>query len=192
LIKTFRKENFCQLVFSVETYFYKQKIIMKKLLAYLTILFSAASCMNAQKSNFSEEALIENLLSHDGAQVAFKDVLKKHLGKAVVIECWASWCGDCVKAMPKVKELQVNHPNVDFIFVSMDKTSDKWKLGIEKHALYGDHYMANDGMKGAFGTAINLDWIPRYIVVDKTGKIVLYRAIETDFETINSTLNSLK
>jgi thiol-disulfide isomerase/thioredoxin len=148
--------------------------------------------MNAQKSNFSEEALIENLLSHDGAQVAFKDVLKKHLGKAVVIECWASWCGDCVKAMPKVKELQVNHPNVDFIFVSMDKTSDKWKLGIEKHALYGDHYMANDGMKGALGTAINLDWIPRYIVVDKTGKILLYRAIETDFETINSTLNSLK
>jgi hypothetical protein len=94
--------------------------------------------------------------------------------------------------MPKVKELQTNNPNVDYVFISMDKTADKWKLGIEKYALTGDHYMANDGMKGAFGTAINLDWIPRYIVVDKNGKIVLYRAIETDFETINSTLNSLK
>jgi thiol-disulfide isomerase/thioredoxin len=165
---------------------------MKKLLAYLTILFSAASCMNAQKSNFSEEALIENLLSFDGTQVAFKDVLKKHQGKTILIECWASWCSDCVKAMPKVKELQTNNPNVDYVFISMDKTADKWKLGIEKYALTGDHYMANDGMKGAFGTAINLDWIPRYIVVDKNGKIVLYRAIETDFETINSTLNSLK
>jgi thiol-disulfide isomerase/thioredoxin len=148
--------------------------------------------MKAQKSDFIEEALVENLLAIDGTQVAFKDVLKKHQGKTILIECWASWCSDCVKAMPKVKELQANNPNVDYVFVSMDKTADKWKLGIEKYALTGDHFMANDGMKGAFGTAINLDWIPRYIVVDKNGKIVLYRAIETDFETINSTLNSLK
>jgi hypothetical protein len=74
----------------------------------------------------------------------------------------------------------------------MDKTSEKWKLGIEKHDLQGDHYLANDGMKGVFGTAINLDWIPRYIVVDKNGKIALYRAIETDFDLIDKTLNSLK
>ncbi|MBL0013500.1 MAG: TlpA family protein disulfide reductase [Flavobacterium sp.] len=165
---------------------------MKKVLVYLTLLFSATSCMNAQKSDFSKEALAENLLAYDGSQVAFTDILKKHQGKTIVIECWASWCSDCVKAMPKVKALQANHPNVDYVFVSMDKTADKWKLGIEKHGLKGDHYMANDGMKGAFGTAINLDWIPRYIIVDKTGKIVVYRAIETDFETINSTLNSLK
>jgi hypothetical protein len=35
-------------------------------------------------------------------------------------------------------------------------------------------------------------WIPRYIIVDKTGKIVLYRAIETDFDKINETLAALK
>ncbi|MET0943915.1 MAG: TlpA family protein disulfide reductase, partial [Flavobacterium sp.] len=58
--------------------------------------------------------------------------------------------------------------------------------------LKGDHYMINDGMKGVFGKAIDLDWIPRYIIVDKTGKIVLYRAIETDFDKINETLKSLK
>jgi hypothetical protein len=74
----------------------------------------------------------------------------------------------------------------------MDKTADKWKAGIEKHQLKGDHFLANDGMKGAFGKAIDLDWIPRYIIIDKNGKIVLYRAIETDFEKINTTLKSLK
>jgi hypothetical protein len=74
----------------------------------------------------------------------------------------------------------------------MDKTSDKWLAGIEKHELKGDHYMANDQMKGVFGQAIDLNWIPRYIILDKTGKIVLYRAIETDFELIDATLNKLK
>jgi hypothetical protein len=51
--------------------------------------------------------------------------------------------------------------------------------------------MANDQMEGVFAKAINLDWIPRYIIVDKTGKVVLYRAIETDFEKINSVLEDL-
>jgi hypothetical protein len=94
--------------------------------------------------------------------------------------------------MPKTKELQANNPDVDYVFISMDKAVDKWKTGMEKHALSGDHYMANDQMEGVFAQAIDLDWIPRYIILDKTGKIVLYRAIETDFDTINSTLADLK
>ena len=93
--------------------------------------------------------------------------------------------------MPKLKELQAKNPKVDYVFISMDKTADKWKEGIEKHELKGDHFMANDQMKGVFGKAIDLDWIPRYIVIDKTGKIIIYRAIETDFEKINNTLIDL-
>jgi thiol-disulfide isomerase/thioredoxin len=165
---------------------------MKKLFA-LVIAFATFSCTsNAQKTSFSNVALSETLLAKDGSQVAFKDIIKKQKGKTTVIEVWASWCGDCVKAMPKVKELQANHPEVAYTFISMDKTSDKWLAGIEKHELKGDHYMANDQMKGVFGQAIDLNWIPRYIILDKTGKIVLYRAIETDFELIDATLNKLK
>lgn len=165
---------------------------MKKLIALFLVILSCSCTTNAQKTAFSKTALNETLLAPNGSQVAFKNILKKHKGKTVVIEVWASWCGDCVKAMPKVKEMQAAHTNVDYVFISMDKTADKWKSGIEKHALVGDHYMANDQMKGVFGKAMDIDWIPRYIIVDKTGKIVLYRAIETDFDKINETLESLK
>ncbi|MNR95276.1 Soluble secreted antigen MPT53 precursor [compost metagenome] len=164
---------------------------MKKLVV-LFIALITFSCSNAQKSAFSKEALAETLLAADGSQIAFQDIIKKHEGKTIVIEVWASWCGDCVKAMPKLKELQANNPDVAYVFISMDKTVDKWKSGIEKHELKGDQFMANDQMKGVFAKAIDLDWIPRYIILDKTGKIVLYRAIETDFDKINETLKSLK
>ena len=165
---------------------------MKKIFALL-IAFVAISCTNAQqKTTFSKEALSETLLSTNDSQVAFKDILKKNKGKTLVVEVWASWCGDCVKAMPKIKELQANNPDVAYVFISMDKAADKWKTGIEKHELKGEHFMANDQMKGVFGKAIDLDWIPRYIIIDKTGKIVLYRAIETDFDKINETLKKLK
>jgi hypothetical protein len=30
---------------------------------------------------------------------------------------------------------------------------------IEKHELKGDHFMANDQMKGVFAKAIDVDWI---------------------------------
>ena len=165
---------------------------MKRIIVLL-IAFATFSCTsNAQKTKFSEEALSETLLATDGSQVAFKDILKKHKGKTLVIEVWASWCGDCIKAMPKLKELQANNPDIAYVFISMDKTADKWKSGIEKYELKGDNFMANDQMKGVFAKAIDVDWIPRYIVLDKNGKIVLYRAIETDFDKINETLKNLK
>ena len=160
---------------------------MKKILALLFAVVSF-SCSNAQKTAFSKEALSEKLVVLDGSEINFQSILEKHKGKTIVLEFWASWCGDCVKAMPKIKELQANNPDVVYIFMSCDKTSDKWKEGIEKHNLIGDHYLIKDGMKGSFGKTVDLDWIPRYIIVNKKGGISLYRAIETDFDLIQKTL----
>lgn len=165
--------------------------MIKKITSTLLVVILAVSCQ-AQKSEFSNEALNSTLIAFDGKETAFKDIINKNKGKTLVIEVWASWCSDCVKAMPRVKELQQNKPDVSYVFISMDKAEDKWKTGIEKHAIKGDHFWATDGMKGTFGNAIDLDWIPRYIVIDKKGKVVLYRAIETDFEKIETMIQKLK
>jgi thiol-disulfide isomerase/thioredoxin len=164
---------------------------MKKILLCLTVILSIISCTNAQKKEFSKESLTKKLITLDDSEITFQEILKQHAGKVTVIEVWASWCGDCVKAMLKLKELQANNPKVDYVFISMDKAADKWKAGIEKHELKGNHYWATDGMKGEFGKSIDLDWIPRYIIIDKKGEIITYRAIETDFEQMNATLKSL-
>jgi thiol-disulfide isomerase/thioredoxin len=164
---------------------------MKKTIA-LFVALASFSCSKAQKKEFSKETLAENIISMDGSEVSFQSVVDKYKGKTVVLEFWASWCSDCVKAMPKIKELQKNNPDVVYVFFSCDKTFDKWKEGIEKHELKGDHYLVKDGMKGSFGKSIDLDWIPRYIVVNKKSKISLYRAIESDFELIQKMLNEDK
>jgi thiol-disulfide isomerase/thioredoxin len=165
---------------------------MKKIALYLLTTLTAISCTNAQNKEFSNESLSKKIISIDNKEISFEEILKKHNGKVTVIEIWASWCGDCVNAMPKVKTMQANNPNVDYVFISMDKSFEKWQAGIEKHELKGDHYWATDGMKGEFGKSINLDWIPRYIILDKKGKIIIYRAIETDFDKINEQLKKLK
>ncbi|NUY82235.1 TlpA family protein disulfide reductase [Flavobacterium sp. MAH-1] len=164
---------------------------MKKLFLVLA-LAGIVIYSNAQKSEFSKQSLSEPLATLNDQTSTLNDILAKHKGKTLIIEVWASWCGDCVKAMPKLKALQANHPEADYVFISMDKAKDKWEAGIQKHQLQGDHYWATDGMKGKFGQAIDLDWIPRYIIIDEKGKIVTYRAIETDFDKMEETLNQLK
>jgi thiol-disulfide isomerase/thioredoxin len=146
------------------------------------------------QKQFSDETLKMSLTNTSNKPEVFADIIKKYKGKTVVIEVWASWCSDCVKAMPKVKELQANNQDVVYLFVSMDKKYEKWIEGIAKHELKGDHYWANDleMMKGKFGKSIDLDWIPRYMIIDKNQQIVTYRAIETDFEQLNATLKELK
>jgi thiol-disulfide isomerase/thioredoxin len=164
---------------------------MKKIATLFGIVLTTISCSNAQEKQFSDKALQGKLTTTEGKVVSFESILQENKGKNLVIEVWASWCGDCIKAMPKLKELQANNPDVTYVFISADKAMDKWKEGIAKHQLAGNHYWINDkdGMKGSFGKSIDLDWIPRYIVVDKSGKVLLYRAIETDFDKINNTLN---
>jgi thiol-disulfide isomerase/thioredoxin len=163
---------------------------MKKVTTLLLAIVSFA-CSNAQKKEFSKEALSEKLTTIEGSEMTFGEILEKFKGKSLVIEVWASWCGDCVKSMPKTKELQASNPEVNYVFISMDKTTERWKEAIEKHEIIGNHFFVNDGMKGALGKALDVDWIPRYIVIDKNGKIVLYRAIETDFEKINNVLKKI-
>ncbi|MCW2118852.1 TlpA family protein disulfide reductase [Flavobacterium sp. 7A] len=167
---------------------------MKKITSIFIILFSFLACSGShtEKTSFSPEALKETLLTREGNQVTFESILKANEGKTTVIEIWASWCGDCIGAMPKLKELQAKHPDVNYVFISMDKSDGAWQNGIKTHKIKGAHYMANDQMKGKFAKAVDVDWIPRYIIIDKTGKIVLYRAIETDFDLIDKTITELK
>lgn len=164
---------------------------MKKIICLLAFSIFNIACAQEKKS-FNETATNAVLKTIDDKEITFKSILRKTRSKTTVIEVWASWCSDCVKNMPKLKELQAEFPNVNYVFLSADKTPEAWKKGIEKHEIIGQHFLITDGMKGTFGKAIDLDWIPRYIILNDKGEIVTYRAIETDFEAIKQTLKTLK
>jgi thiol-disulfide isomerase/thioredoxin len=166
-----------------------------KNLFLLPILFFMISCTQAQdKTAFGKEALEAKMTSVDGKEVAFKDILAQYKGKVVVIDVWASWCPDCKKGMPKVHDLQKQFPDVKYLFLSYDRVDEKWKNGIETfNTKGGDNYHVGTSMKeGAFSKDIVLDWIPRYMVIDKKGKIALFKAIEADDAKLIETLKNLK
>ncbi|WP_432670924.1 thioredoxin-like domain-containing protein [Flavobacterium sp. SM2513] len=165
---------------------------MKKILLSFLVAIATISCSQAQKTEFAPEALKSTLIATDKSETTFQQVMEDNKGKIVVIDVWASWCSDCIKGFPKYRALQEQFPEVTYLYISMDKEWERWIIGAEKHQLKGQHFWAQDGMQGVFGKAIDLDWIPRYMVVDREGKIALYKAIEADDAKLIKVLKKLQ
>ena len=166
----------------------KLKIV---LIALVAIVMSACA---QEKTAFETTTLSEKFMALDGTEVTLQNILDKHKGKTIVIDVWASWCSDCLKGLPLVKELQEKTAADDlvYVFLSVDKKKESWKAAITKRNINGDHYFVPTGMKGSFGKAINLDWIPRYMVVGKDGSIKLYKAIKANDSKILEAINADK
>ena len=162
---------------------------MKYLLILGALIFT--NCTQGQDLvAFPQEALNDVFVTEVGANITFGDVLEEHKGKTIVIDVWATWCRDCIVGMPKVKALQAEFKDAVFVFLSLDKTEESWKRGIKKYKLEGEHYFVSGGWKSPFCKAIDLDWIPRYMVVNPLGEIAVYRAVEADDFRLRDALKS--
>lgn len=162
---------------------------MKKKLAFLALAIGLNACQTDSPTEFSKEALLEKLTTLEGQNTNLENVLSDFKGKTIVIDIWASWCPDCIKGMSKVVALQEQFPEAVYLFLSYDKSLESWKAGIEKHNVKGEHFLIGSDWKGGgFKEAVSIDWIPRYMVVDKNGKIALFRAIEADDPKLIETL----
>lgn len=175
--------------------------LMKKAFLTLSLLFSLAIGAKAQQKKLNQEkapvtfekvTLNKGLLSLDGNHQTFEQMLKTHKGKTIVIDLWASWCPDCIKGIAGLEKIQKKFPDAAYVFLSFDKTESAWKAGIEKYQLKGHHYFLNDKMKSSFGESLNINWIPRYILIDKKGIIAHYNAITTEDKKFLETLNKLE
>ena len=147
------------------------------------------SCNLEKPTQFSEEANLEMLIGLDDSKITLREVLQQHKGKKILIDVWASWCADCIRGIPKVKKLQKGFPDVVYLFLSVDRSNPSWKRAIKKYNLVGEHYNLPQGMNdGNFVDFINLNWIPRYMVIDESGKIELFKATNAADKDIVSAL----
>ncbi len=177
---------------SIRTLLKKQKSPFKnsmKPLLYVCIILCLLGCKKEILKEFPPEALQETMLSINGENSTFADILAMHKGKTIFVDIWASWCRDCLVGIPGVKEIQKNNPQLTYLFLSLDRNVAQWKRSIQKHKLSGEHYYVSSGMKGPFGKSIGLNWIPRYMIVNPDGSIKLFEAIQTNDKAL---LNALK
>ena len=124
-----------------------------------------------------------------------KDIkLREFRGNYVVLDFWASWCPDCRKDIPAMKQLWSNlmDYNVRIIGISFDTNKEAWVN------TYWDKYQMNwtqvsELKKWKKDTKIDrlyhVDWIPTMYLIDPNGRIVLGTV---EIEKLRATLEELK
>lgn len=164
---------------------------MKKIKIILVILISIifTSCNFEYPTRFSEAALNDTFITLEGDTIPFKTILKSYKGKKIVVDIWASWCGDCIKGIPDEKALQAEFPGVVFLFLSEERNVERWQRSIKKYNVVGEHYFMATGSKGAFKDFLNSNWIPRYMVIDEQSNITLFKAKKATDKRIKDALN---
>ena len=120
--------------------------------------------------------------------------LDKFKGKVVYVDFWASWCGPCRAEFPYSKKMHEGlsdnqKKDIVFLYISIDQNLEKWKEAVEKLGLkeYGEN-----GHSFEIAMKYQIRSIPRYMIIDKTGKIVNQDAPRpSNPETLNMLLELL-
>ena len=93
-------------------------------------------------------------------------------GKWVIIDFWGSWCGWCIKGMPKMKEYYAKYQDkLEILGVDCYDTDEKWKDAVAKNELPWLHVYCDD-KKGDNPMKLYLvKSFPTKVVVDPEGKV---------------------
>ncbi len=108
--------------------------------------------------------------------------LSSFKGKYVVIDFWASWCGDCRRDFPAFKELvqaYKGNEKVVFYSVSFDHNAENWKNFLKTNNVdWPSVSNLKPWKQNPIAKDYKLNWIPSLYIISPEGKVV-GRAIHT-------------
>lgn len=113
-----------------------------------------------------------SLVDLEGRSVALHSVLGRN--EVVFLDFWASWCGPCVAAFPKLMETYAEHHGDGFeiVAVSIDSDPEDWREASIEHALPWINLGEIGKQRGPVAHAYGVTAIPKGYVLGTDGSIV--------------------
>ena len=109
---------------------------------------------------------------------------KEFLGKIVVVDFWATWCGPCRAALPELQELYKKHKDsgLEIVGVSIDHDEDALAGYLDDNDLPWTHLSGESATELA--KKYGVGGIPAMLLVDQRGKIVSRGRTANDFKDL--------
>jgi len=111
--------------------------------------------------------------SFDGSSVHLKGLK----GNYVVLDFWESWCGWCIDAIPKIKDLSTEYHSRGVVFLGITTENTKQigdilsSNGVPYPTLIGNTQVLKD---------YHVSGRPLYVLIDPNGKIIAYAPGDLD------------
>jgi thiol-disulfide isomerase/thioredoxin len=116
-------------------------------------------------------------------------------GKYVYIDVWATWCGPCRAEIPSLKMVEEKYhgKNIAFLSISVDtdKDHEKWKTFVTEKQLGGVQLFADKNWNSDFIKHFEINSIPRFLLIDPSGKVVNADADRPSNPKLQKTLDAL-
>lgn len=152
-----------------------------------TLMFAFVTFTSCElKGNRSAEKTPADSLSTAVADNAMPDItiertdgtklqLSSLFGKTLFLDFWATWCPPCCAEIPHLEALAAQfagNQDVRIISISVDQDRDAWVKKItEDNPTWEQYRISSDDVEAFFG-ALELETIPRFIIVGPDGSII--------------------
>lgn len=129
---------------------------------------------NAAKARMAKEQLIGQPISlqftaTDGSSINMSELR----GKVVLVDFWASWCPDCIREMPAVRQIYQKFRDKGFtiIGISLDKDEQALANFVARKLIPWPQYFDGKGWENDFARKYGVHAIPEMWLINQRGEV---------------------
>jgi len=107
-------------------------------------------------------------------RITLRQMLRRHEGRPLYIDFWASWCVGCIWDMADSQRSRdyLKENGVDYVYLSIDGDFDAWEKSAVKNGAEESSYCLYGERNSPFCELLGIVSIPRYVIIDADGRIV--------------------